>query len=160
MRKIASLIFLLGLFMLASCSPPSDESKYWERDFGTNIPFRAYKTVPIDFEIPVLPSYLASAITNGITLGQIVAMLGHGWMCHTGPAVITWRFSDGRWLHVISEHCADGDVLMMYPSFAAIPKHKHSQSFMWFYADSTNSLMRQANPLSRSLSILDPLPDR
>ena len=129
--------------------PQSDESKYWERDFGTNIPFRAYKLVPVDFELPVLPAYLASSITNGMTLGQIVATLGPGWlMKFVSLGVIKWRFSDGRLLCVDPEHYhAEGDVLTMCQSFAVRPKHSHSKSFMWFYVDSTNSFNETNKPI-------------
>ena len=45
----------------------------------------------------------AYGITNGITLGQVVAQLGPGWMPgEPGTGIIRWSFSDGRQLVVWS----------------------------------------------------------
>jgi len=48
-----------------------------------------------------LAAVKARGITNGITLGQVVAQLGPGWtLGYSGTGMIRWSFSDGRELFV------------------------------------------------------------
>jgi len=138
--------FIVGLVWLCGCGHGKSTNTV---DWDAPPPFQAYKVVDDDFELPVLPSSKASAITNGITLREIVMTLGPGWVGkRRSLGVITWRFADGRLLQVWSKQLdyQDGDVITMCTSFAAIPKHKHSKSFMWFYGGSTNSLNVAAKP--------------
>ena len=72
-------------------------------------------TLPVPRPPPPLPAAKADTITNGMTLGQIVAALGPGWMPSEPPwegiGIIKWWFSDGRGLEVWPETHRASDIV-------------------------------------------------
>ena len=104
----------------------------------TNATFRAFE-VSDQPPIPV-PASKASVITNGITLGQIVATLGPGWMtAHMQKSSVAphimWRFSDGRVLHLCPESWTADEVIATNSTSSF-----HHRPFYWFETASTNTL--------------------
>ena len=87
---------------------------------------------------PPVDASRASSITNGITLGQVVASLGPGWMIGStnkndfvdSAGIIKWRLSDGRQLNVWPNNQSASTVLTT---------NAHGDSRFWF---STNSFVR------------------
>jgi hypothetical protein len=87
---------------------------------------------------PPVDASKASSITNGITLGQVVARLGPGWMIGStnksdivdSAGIIKWSLSDGRQLNVWPDNNSASTVLTT---------NVHGDSRFWF---STNSFIR------------------
>ena len=74
----------------------------------------------------------AAGITNGITLGQVVAKLGMGTVHPlSGCAIIHWRFSDGRDLSVFPSGFEPGTVLTSRASADPAALQNVASSF-WF----------------------------
>ena len=85
---------------------------------------------PRDFKQPsanlveLIDALKAAAITNGITLGQVVTNLGPGSIpAWSGTGTILWSFADGRVLCV--SHCTDASTVL-----SSEPNARHRFWFM------------------------------
>ena len=131
----------LPIILLATAALAADTNAFraYERvDLGSWKPIMrtntAGKVVPCMG--PVLDPAKAATVTNGISLGQLVANLGPGWVSPAARASsIHWDFADGRELIVGAPSRFSGESWQ--PSSVLSATNAPSECHLWW---TTNSM--------------------